>query len=291
MPLFESNQVTKTSSKNKSNIENQEVLFNENSTSSLFGKQLNSNQSIKKQEDIKNNDKTENMPLFNMKKEQELETKENKDGNSKTLFASPNVEKKKFKIKNRTRIKKKDKPLIQFKKHKPKKTFLDITNIIDRTDEASGGLFILRDGTYMKFFQVHPKDIMSRNSNEQLYDMGVLLNMLKAYNKDNKILALNMPIDTEQQRTNLIKKHDSRENAIHKYFLEKRIEKFEYLEQSSRMERSFLAMVFGTTPQELRINLQTYKNAMSGGFPIKMLNEEQEIKILYKLNNQCEEIK
>ncbi|MDN6731060.1 MAG: hypothetical protein L0L39_02645, partial [Atopostipes suicloacalis] len=60
---------------------------------------------------------------------------------------------------------------------------------------------------------------------------------------------------------------------------------------SSRMERSFLAMVFGTTPQELRINLQTYKNAMSGGFPIKMLNEEQEIKILYKLNNQCEEIK
>ena len=143
----------------------------------------------------------------------------------------------------------------------------------------------------MKFFQVHPKDIMSRNSNEQLYDMGVLLNMLKAYNKDNKILALNMPIDTEQQRNNLIKKHDNRENDIHKYFLEKRIEKFEYLEQSSRMERSFLAMVFGATPQELNINLQTYKNAMSGGFPIKMLNEEQEIKILYKLNNQCEEIK
>jgi hypothetical protein len=58
-------------------------------------------------------------------------------------------------------------------------------------------------------------------------------------------------------------------NDIHKYFLEKRIEKFEYLEQSSRMERSFLAMVFGTTPQELRINLQTYKNAMSGGFRSK----------------------
>lgn len=286
MPLFESNQATKTSSKIKSNTENQEVLFKEDSTSSLFGKQDNFKKDTKRQKETK-----DKKPLFNTATEESVEQNENKVKASQTLFESPKVEKKKFKIKNRPRIKKNDKPLIQFNKHKPKKTFLDITNIIGRTDEASGGLYILRDSTYMKFFQVHPKDIMSRNSNEQLYDMGVLLNMLKAYNKDNKILALNMPIDTEQQRNNLIKKHDNRENDIHKYFLEKRIEKFEYLEQSSRMERSFLAMVFGATPQELNINLQTYKNAMSGGFPIKMLNEEQEIKILYKLNNQCEEIK
>ncbi|HDH5902264.1 hypothetical protein VQE80_13780 [Staphylococcus shinii] len=286
MPLFESNQATKTSSKIKSNTENQEVLFKEDSTSSLFGKQDNFKKDTKRQKETK-----DKKPLFNTATEESVEQNENKVKASQTLFESPKIEKKKFKIKNRPRIKKNDKPLIQFNKHKPKKTFLDITNIIGRTDEASGGLYILRDSTYMKFFQVHPKDIMSRNSNEQLYDMGVLLNMLKAYNKDNKILALNMPIDTEQQRNNLIKKHDNRENDIHKYFLEKRIEKFEYLEQSSRMERSFLAMVFGATPQELNINLQTYKNAMSGGFPIKMLNEEQEIKILYKLNNQCEEIK
>lgn len=286
MPLFESNQATKTSSKIKSNRENQEVLFKEDSTSSLFGKQDNLKKDTKRQEEAR-----DKKPLFNTATEESVEQNENKVKASQTLFESPKIEKKKFKIKNRPRIKKNDKPLIQFNKHKPKKTFLDITNIIGRTDEASGGLYILRDSTYMKFFQVHPKDIMSRNSNEQLYDMGVLLNMLKAYNKDNKILALNMPIDTEQQRNNLIKKHDNRENDIHKYFLEKRIEKFEYLEQSSRMERSFLAMVFGATPQELNINLQTYKNAMSGGFPIKMLDEEQEIKILYKLNNQCEEIK
>ena len=287
MPLFESNP-TKTSSriKNKSNTENREVLFKEDSTSSLLGKQVSSN---KNNEVIKNNDNTDKKPLFNTETKQSEDQNENKSNNTKTLFETPNVEKKK--LKHSIKKQKKNKPLIQFKKHKPKKTFLDITNIIDRTDEASGGLYVLRDGTYMKFFQVHPKDIMSRNSNEQLYDMGVLLNMLKAYNKDNKILALNMPIDTEEQRTKLIKKHDASENDIHKYFLEKRIEKLEYLEQSSRMERSFLAMVFGTTPQELRINIQIYTNAMSGGFPIKMLNKEQEIQILYKLNNQCEEIK
>lgn len=283
MPLFESNQATKISLKNKNNDNNNpEVLFKENSTSSLFGKQSKNTKDLMIREN--------NKPLFSKHgKDENNETKDHKKNS--TLFTSPVIETKKFKLKNRVRIKRKNKPLNLFKSHKPKKTFLDITNIIDRTDEPSGGLFVLRDGTYMKFFQVHPKDIMSRNSNEQLYDMGVLLNMLKAYNKDNKILALNMPTDTEQQRMNLTKKHENIENDIHKHFLEKRIEKFEYLEQSSRMERSFLAMVFGTTPQELRTNLQTYKNAMSGGFPIKMLNEEQEIKILYKLNNQCEEIK
>lgn len=283
MPLFESKQATKTSSTKNNNTVNKEVLFDTNSTSSLFGNQENSSGNIA------HNDKSENESLFNTEKV--FESNKTELSNSKTLFESPNIDKKKFKFKNRSRIKKKSKPLIQFKKHKPRKTFLDITNIINRTDEASGGLFVLRDGSYMKFFQVHPKDIMSRNSNEKLYDMGVLLNMLKAYNKDNKILALNMPIDTEQQRTNLIEKHDNTDNEIHQYFLEKRIEKLEYLEQSSRMERSFIAMVFGTTSQELRTNIQTFKNSMSGGFPIKMLNKEQEIKILYKLNNQCEEIK
>ncbi|HDJ1674809.1 TPA: hypothetical protein PPQ15_002870, partial [Staphylococcus aureus] len=63
------------------------------------------------------------------------------------------------------------------------------------------------------------------------------------------------------------------------------------LEQSSRMERSFLAMLFGKTAQELNVNIQTYKKSMARGFPIKELTKEQEIKILYKLNNQCEEIK
>ncbi|GAB5849106.1 hypothetical protein JMUB7545_26970 [Staphylococcus aureus] len=56
------------------------------------------------------------------------------------------------------------------------------------------------------------------------------------------------------------------------------------------MERSFLAMLFGKTAQELNVNIQTYKKSMARGFPIKELTKEQEIKILYKLNNQCEEI-
>lgn len=278
MPLFENKQAIKTISKNKQNKESEEVLFKQNSTSSLSNKNTGENK-------VSNNSK---QTLFNNNNNKE-ET-ENNNQTANTLFAAPNVKKKKFNVKKKIKLKKK-KPLIQFNKHKPKKTFLDITNIVDRTDEASGGLYVLRDRTYMKFFQVHPKDIMSRNSNEQLYDMGVLLNMLKAYNKDNKIIALNMPIDTEQQRSNLIKKYDKTENEVHRYFLEKRIENFEYLEQSSRMERSFIAMVFGTTPQELRMNIQTYRQSMAGGFPIKMLTEEQEINILYKLNNQCEEIK
>lgn len=284
MPLFENKQATKTTSNNNHN-DNEEVLFKEDSTSSLFGNQSSNKTKDKDKKINHKKDKTVSNPLFN--NTEEVTSEEQNKGSNKTLFQTTSTKKKKRKLFS----KKKEKSINLFNQHKPKKTFLDITHIISRTDEATGGLFVCRDGSYMKFFQVHPKDIMSRNSNEQLYDMGVLLNMLKSYNKDNKILALNMPIDTEQQRNNLIKKHDSRQNEIHKHFLEKRIEKFEYLEQSKRMERSFIAMIFGSTPQELRNNLQTYKNAMAGGFPIKMLNKEQEIKILYKLNNQCEEIK
>src|SRR5699024_2855848 len=125
MPLFESNQATKTSSKNKSNTENQEVLFKEDSTSSLFGKHSNSNKNTVKTEPTKNSDKSGKKPLFSTQTKQSEERNEDESNNSKTLFESPNIEKKKFKIKNRPRIKKKDKPLIQFKKHKPKKTFLD----------------------------------------------------------------------------------------------------------------------------------------------------------------------
>ena len=57
MPLFESNQATKTSSKIKSNTENQEVLFKEDSTSSLFGKQDNFKKDTKRQKETKDKKK------------------------------------------------------------------------------------------------------------------------------------------------------------------------------------------------------------------------------------------
>ncbi|MCT2553848.1 MULTISPECIES: hypothetical protein [Staphylococcus] len=261
MAMFKTPQETTKTSSNKTLFK--EASSEKDDASSLFGKVV---------------------------EEEKTETSSKKDG-STSIFGDINETKVKRKKTRKKIVKNKDKPIKLFKPHRASKTFLDISNIVRRTDERTGGLYVLRDGTYMKFFQVNPKDIMSRNSHEQLYDMGVLLNMLKTYNKDNKIIALNMPIDTETQRSHLIRKYEKEEVGIYRYFLEQRIKKLEYLEQSSRMERSFLAMLFGKTAQELNVNIQTYKKSMARGFPIKTLTKEQEIKILYKLNNQCEEIK
>ncbi|HCW8180726.1 TPA: hypothetical protein OYH83_002715 [Staphylococcus aureus] len=262
MAMFKTPQETTKTSSNKTLFK--EASSEKDDASSLFGK-------VFEEETIKISSK--------------------KDEPTSTIFGDINETKIKKKKLRKKRVEHKNRPIKLFKPYRASKTFLDISNIIRRTEDHKGGLYVLRDGTYMKFFQVNPKDIMSRNSHEQLYDMGVLLNMLKTYNKDNKIIALNMPIDTETQRSHLIRKYEKEEVGIYRYFLEQRIKKLEYLEQSSRMERSFLAMLFGKTAQELNVNIQTYKKSMARGFPIKELTKEQEIKILYKLNNQCEEIK
>ncbi|SUL28661.1 Uncharacterised protein [Staphylococcus aureus] len=50
-------------------------------------------------------------------------------------------------------VKNKDKPIKLFKPYRASKTFLDISNIIRRTEEHTGGLYVLRDGTYMNSFK------------------------------------------------------------------------------------------------------------------------------------------
>ncbi|KIT73636.1 hypothetical protein QP62_00145, partial [Staphylococcus aureus] len=129
------------------------------------------------------------------------------------------------------------------------------------------------------------------NNNEQILDMGVVMNMLKQYDKDNKLIALNMPIDTETQRNHLMKKLDQCRNDVHRHFLEEKIEKLAFLEQSSRMERSFLAMMFGETLQQINYHVDLFTRSMINGFPIKRLSYEEEKKIFYKLHNLNEEIK
>ena len=278
MAMFNQNERTKTSSTNEK-IKSNQNKSNENKA-------------------LSNNDSAFSNSLFkatNKDQQKEIENNESKSKNENKdyLFSTENQKKSKNPL-NKVSFKKtrvqKDKKL-SFGKHKVKKTFLDDTTIKKPVNYAGETYYEMRDGTYMKFVQVYPKDIMSRNNNEQILDMGVVMNMLKLYDKDNKLISLNMPIDTETQRTHLMKKLDKCRNDVHRHFLEEKIEKLAFLEQSSRMERSFLAMMFGETLQQINHHVDLFTRSMINGFPIKRLSFEEEKKILYKFHNLNEEIK
>ncbi|HDG8787380.1 hypothetical protein KVY09_12460 (plasmid) [Staphylococcus haemolyticus] len=274
--MFNQNEHTKTLSKNKTNKkqtkENEEALSNQDSafSNALFN--------------ATDNSQTEEKTHKNTEKSQE---------DNRYLFDTENKKRSKNPLKKvtfkKTKVKKENK--FAFGKHKIKKTFLDDTTIKKPVNYGGEIYYELRDGTYMKFVQVYPKDIMSRNNNEQILDMGVVMNMLKQYDKDNKLISLNMPIDTEKQRSHLIKKLDKTKNDVHRHFLEEKIEKLVFLEQSSRMERSFLAMMFGESLQQIEYHVDLFTRSMINGFPIKKLSFEEEKKILYKFHNLNEEIK
>ncbi|WP_238841808.1 hypothetical protein [Staphylococcus aureus] len=281
MAMFNQKEHTKTSSTNNEKMKNEQINNEE-------------------QKALSDNDNAFSNSLFKASKEKSKEQNKstNKEKpqdkkNNEYLFDSDKKKKtknplKKVKYKN-TRVRKPKE--FSFGKHKVKKTFLDDTTI-KRPVRYGGDIYYeLRDETYMKFVQVYPKDIMSRNNNEQILDMGVVMNMLKQYGKDNKLISLNMPIDTETQRTHLIKKLDKTSNDVHRHFLEEKIEKLAFLEQSSRMERSFLAMLFGENLQQIQYHVELFTRSMINGFPIKKMTFEEEKKILYKFHNLNEEIK
>lgn len=273
MAMFNQNEHTKTSSTNENQAnDNNEALSNNDSafSNSLF--------------------KATNIKSDEENKHEKIETS-NED--NKYLFNTKNKKNTKIPLNKvtfkKTKAKKENK--FSFGKHKVKKTFLDDTTIKKPVNYGGEMYYEMKDGTYMKFVQVYPKDIMSRNNNEQILDMGVVMNMLKQYDKDNKLTSLNMPIDTESQRTHLIKKLDKTKNDVHRHFLEEKIEKLAFLEQSSRMERSFLAMMFGESLQQIDYHVDLFTRSMINGFPIKKLSFEEEKKILYKFHNLNEEIK
>lgn len=307
MPMFKQNVLTKTSSTNQ-NEKSEDIEKALSKNDSAFSNALfkEDNNYEKQNLNFENNYNNEDTPpIFSDKKRDSKEKnptnsifkqKESDEDNTKEgnyLFETSKRKKeknpmKKLKFKS-TKAKKKNR--VGFAKHRVKRTFIDDTTIKKPIRYSGDTLYLLRDNTYMKFVQVYPKDIMSRNNNEQIQDMGVVMNMLKQYNQDNKLIALNMPIDTESQRNHLLRKLDRTQNKVYRHFLEEKIEKLIFLEQSSRMERSFLAMMFAETPQQLSHQLSIFTRSMANGFPVKKLSFENEKKILFKFNNQSEEIK
>lgn len=272
MAMFKQNEHIKTSSEKNNQTQNKALSTNDSAFSNSLFK--DTNVEVEKDRDI------------NEKIDQPQK-------NNNYLFNTENRKKSKNPL-HKVKFKKtraKENKEFPFGKHKIKKTFLDDTTIKKPVNYGGETYYELRDGTYMKFVQVYPKDIMSRNNNEQILDMGVVMNMLKQYDKDNKLISLNMPIDTEKQRSHLIKKLDKTQNEVHRHFLEEKIEKLAFLEQSSRMERSFLAMLFGESLQQIDYHVDLFTRSMINGFPIKKLSFEEEKRILYKFHNLNEEIK
>ena len=146
--------------------------------------------------------------------------------------------------------------------------------------------FVLKDGSYMDFLEVIPKDRENQDPDEIRFDTLVMMRFYKLYSDDIKWISMNFPMNTQKQRVFKKKKLDESIDPVRRRWLEHQIAEFERLDANIGRREFFLCFwgdnrdVFLSKRKKILADLGTGRGRM-----IKEISKDKKIRITYKMLN------
>lgn len=164
----------------------------------------------------------------------------------------------------------------------------DIVPVVNFDEEH--GFFTLENGLIMDMFKIRTRDLSSLHEDELEYDNLTWDKMYRVYADDLKIVSFNFATDTSKQQKTLKHYLDNTKNPIFKELLEEKISETEIIHNNFK-DREFCLMFFAKDYNELSSKKNNLYSLMSrGNIPLlEYIENLKKKKIIYKLNNQCEE--
>lgn len=166
-------------------------------------------------------------------------------------------------------------------KRKVKSSFASISPVVDVTNND---FFEMRNGEYLEILQIETKDIYSLNESDLQNEITNLTLFFTAYNDHFKIVALNVPLNLEQQKRYFYQKLKANKNPAYTPFLEKRLLEFENLEQI-RTSRAYFLFVYADEEKKLLEKIHQLRALLSRSNPLSVLTIENKTNILFQLFN------
>lgn len=123
-------------------------------------------------------------------------------------------------------------------------TVADIIPIVDIVDEdTKNPHFITKKGRHIDIYEIRTSDLSSMTPEELQLMVNRWELFYKTCKNDMKIIALNLPTDTEQQQKYLNYKVEKTHNEIYRPFLEEELDVLKFI-ANHRMDRYYYLMVF-----------------------------------------------
>ncbi|MDM0612743.1 hypothetical protein QTH09_17170, partial [Clostridium perfringens] len=137
---------------------------------------------------------------------------------------------------------------------------------------------------YLDIYQINTRDTSNLSDDERKVYVYSFIAFLRNFVEDFKIIIMNFPVNTVKQQEYIEGRIANCKNEIFINYLEEELEKLRFMEKH-RNNKEFFLMVFMKNKNEKDNMMKKIELVQNIAVPLRQLDLEKKIKILFKLNN------
>lgn len=186
----------------------------------------------------------------------------------------------KLKIKQEKKAKRQEQKEL---KKEMKNTLPSTRKVLPFIDIDEDDVFITKQG-YLDIYQINTRDTSNLSEDERKVYVYSFIAFLRNFVEDFKIIIMNFPVNTVKQQEYIEGRIANCKNEIYMNYLEEELEKLRFMEKH-RNNKEFFLMVFMKNENERDNMMKKIELVQNIAVPLRQLDLEKKIKILFKLNN------
>ena len=168
-------------------------------------------------------------------------------------------------------------------KKEMKNTLPSTRKVLPFIDIDEDDVFITKQG-YLDIYQINTRDTSNLSDDERKVYVYSFIAFLRNFVEDFKIIIMNFPVNTVKQQEYIEGRIAECKDKIFINYLEEELEKLRFMEKH-RNNKEFFLMVFMKNKNEKDNMTKKVELVQNIAVPLRQLDLEKKIKILFKLNN------
>ncbi|XZJ33800.1 hypothetical protein ACSXDC_17415 (plasmid) [Clostridium perfringens] len=168
-------------------------------------------------------------------------------------------------------------------KRERKNTLPATRRVLPFIDIDEDDIFITKQG-YLDIYQINTRDTINLSESERKVYVYSFIAFLRNFVEDFKIIIMNFPVNTVRQQEYIEGRIANCKNEIYINYLKEELDKLKFMEKH-RNNKEYFLMVFMKNEADRDAMMKKIELVQNIAVPLRQLDLEKKIKILFKLNN------
>ncbi|EDT14315.1 hypothetical protein [Clostridium perfringens] len=168
-------------------------------------------------------------------------------------------------------------------KRERKNTLPSTRRVLPFIDIDEDDIFITKQG-YLDIYQINTRDTINLSESERKVYVYSFIAFLRNFVEDFKIIIMNFPVNTVRQQEYIEGRIANCKNEIYINYLKEELDKLKFMEKH-RNNKEYFLMVFMKNEADRDAMMKKIELVQNIAIPLRQLDLEKKIKILFKLNN------
>ncbi|HHL2059658.1 TPA: hypothetical protein ACQ3WD_002877 [Clostridium perfringens] len=168
-------------------------------------------------------------------------------------------------------------------KRERKNTLPSTRRVLPFIDIDEDDIFITKQG-YLDIYQINTRDTINLSESERKVYVYSFIAFLRNFVENFKIIIMNFPVNTVRQQEYIEGRIADCTNEIYINYIKEELDKLKFMEKH-RNNKEYFLMVFMKNEADREAMMKKIELVQNIAVPLRQLDLEKKIKILFKLNN------